>query len=871
MAVYLCLTLLFSGIMSGSMGDRIVRFHDNWKFHGSNAGGAEDPSYNDNTWETVFLPHPMSLEAPGGRCPTGDIWYRKIFSAETYQGKKVIIEFQGAMQTTDVYVNGTRVTTHLGGYDPFAIDITGELQFDGDNVIAVKLNNSPSENFPPAKSTPDFRYWGGLYRDVRLHVTDPLHISHPLVADIPGGGGVFVTSPSVSRDRATVLVKTHVMNERTESVSCVLTTTLYDASGTNVATGSTPATDIGAGDAENFEQSLEVTGPSLWHPDHPSLYTVVSQVSSDDGTTPVDSLVTTIGIRSITFSKQGGFQINGDRMILRGGNRHQDYPYVGNAAPDRLQYGDALRLKEYGFNFVRMAHYIQSPAFVAGCDKVGVMSQMSLPGWQYSSSSSNFVQNSYRMIRAMIRYYRNSPSIIVWETAHNESSDSQGYSREAQEVAEEEFPGNQLYTVGEPSMSCYGDYGASYGYDVIATSTQHDGRACIAGTSKPMIFGEYGDWDFGGGRDRCGRDSESGMTKLARNHYWSLNANRAHSDLQADAVWTAIDYQSGGMTRSGAIDWARLPKFSAFFYQSQRDPSVILDNVDSGPMVYIMNWWTSSSPTNVRIFSNCAEVRLSLNGNVVATREPDTPDRDSSEYLEHRPYTFNVPFESGTLLAEGLIGRDVKATHSVSTPGRASEVRVLIDTENLPQLRADGSDMAFVYGFIVDDNGTLLQTETVSVTFTVSGPATLVTTETGSSVSVRAEAGVATALLRTDTTPGNVVVTASSGSLSEGSDTAVVGDPQTTETHIPAGQMKTSGVSARFGIHLTGKTIVVRVSSVKENGTAILTLFDAKGRTVGRWHLTKRVTQIDCTALPRGIYLGQITNGADRFVRKMLW
>ena len=104
--------------------------------------------------------------------------------------------------------------------------------------------------------------------------------------------------------------------------------------------------------------------------------------------------------------------------------------------------------------------------------------------------------------------------------------------------------------------------------NILATSTQHDGRECISGTSKPMIFGEYADWDFGGGRDRCGRNSESGMTKLARNHYWSLNANRAHEDLQAEAVWTAIDYQSGGVTRSKAIDWARLPKFSAFFYQS---------------------------------------------------------------------------------------------------------------------------------------------------------------------------------------------------------------------------------------------------------------------------------------------------------------
>ena len=241
--------LLFSGFLPPATGAQMVRFHDNWKYHDGDANGAEAPSFTDAPWETVFLPHPMSLVSPGGNCPTGTCWYRKHFSAEAYQGKIVVIEFQGAMQTADVYVNGTRVTTHRGGYDPFAIDITDNLRFNDSNVIAVRLDNTPSNGFPPGKSTPDFRYWGGLYRDVSLHVSDPIHISHPLVANVAGGGGVFVTYPSVGNSEAAVQVKTHVVNQRTNAASCVLTTTLIDDNGTLLHTATNSVT-------------FKVTGPA---------------------------------------------------------------------------------------------------------------------------------------------------------------------------------------------------------------------------------------------------------------------------------------------------------------------------------------------------------------------------------------------------------------------------------------------------------------------------------------------------------------------------------------------------------------------------------------------------------------------------------
>ncbi|MBN1306568.1 MAG: hypothetical protein JXA18_01525, partial [Chitinispirillaceae bacterium] len=305
-----------SGVLFSLSGARIVRFHDNWKYYNGDRSGAEAPSYNDDSWETVHLPHSMTLVSPGGSCPTGYCWYRKSFPATAYQGKIVIIEFQGGMQTVAVYLNGTLVTTHLGGYDPFAIDITDKLQLGGSNVIAVRLNNSPSTGFPPGKSTPDFRYWGGLYRDVYLYLLDSLHITHPLAANVAGGGGVFVTYPSVNASSATVQIQTHVANQCRSAQSCVVATAVLDASGTAAASNSTSPKEIAAGASSTFKQSLTVANPNLWGPDSPYLYTVRSQVFGSGGSELTDSCTTTIGIRTISFSKTKGFRINGKRMIL---------------------------------------------------------------------------------------------------------------------------------------------------------------------------------------------------------------------------------------------------------------------------------------------------------------------------------------------------------------------------------------------------------------------------------------------------------------------------------------------------------------------------------------------------------------------------
>ncbi|MBN1306351.1 MAG: hypothetical protein JXA18_00435, partial [Chitinispirillaceae bacterium] len=481
-ALVVCLALLaFAG--------QKIRFSDAWKFNRGDASNAQTTSHNDASWETVYLPHTVKeeLNYRTSSIYKGVCWYRKTFTPPaSYQGKKIFIEFEAAMQSAQVWINGTSLITHQGGYTPFVLDLTKHLQFGAANVIAARLDNNASSSFPPGNSDPDFLYFGGLYRNVHLFVTDSLHITHPIFANIPGGGGVFVTYPAVSSSSATVQVKTHVINEHAGAQSCVLKTAVIDAKNDTVVVNSTPATNIAPGASNTFTQSLTVSGPKLWTPSTPNLYRVSSEVFANGGSTPVDTMSTTIGIRSIAFSKSNGLQINGTRCRLSGCNRHMAYPYIGNAVPNSGQYRDALRIKEFGYDFVRMSHYMQAESFVDACDKLGITGMACLPGWQYYNDAQAFRDNSVKTLRDMIRVYRNHPSVIIYEAMHNESHPSSAYLNAAQAAAHEEYPGNQMFTCGEEDVNTL---------DVYMSSAQHDVRGYNG--SRACVISEFGDWEHG--------------------------------------------------------------------------------------------------------------------------------------------------------------------------------------------------------------------------------------------------------------------------------------------------------------------------------------------------------------------------------------
>jgi beta-galactosidase len=766
-----------------------VNFNAGWVFYRGDISNddANKPDYNDSAWYNVTTPHnpPQDANIPPNPDPArpawpnysyeGVSWYRKHFTIDSFyqeQGRKIFIEFEAANTVTDVWINGTYLTTHYGGYLPFTVDVTNYLNFGStENVIAVKVNNTFDANTPPAGTGQDGWFnWGGIYRDVWMHITDKLHITDAVDANKVAGGGIFVTYPDANTLQAYVQIKTNVKNEYDVAKNCTVKTYLLDANDQIVNTNEMSDTNnIASGADCDFTQTATVNNPNLWHPDHPYLYTVSTEVYDDN--TLVDTYQTSIGIRSISFTKAGGFTINGQQLKFMGANRMQDYPYVGYAMSDSEQYQDVLRLKEGGFQFVRTSHYPQAPAFLNACDELGIMIMDEIPGFQYFGNST-FQSRSYQNMRDMIRRDRNHPCVIAWELSLNETYFNSTYANNAYNIGHAEYPGypgNPCFVAGWEIT------GTSYP-DIYICTPSHGARSYSG--SKPLIIDEYGEYEYSTSKSSDNSTSnvnraswvgggdvvyygESGMLQQAANHQNGLNLNRGMSNMCGDGLWVSFDYAN---YEQGVIDKLRVPKFSYYFFRSQRDPNLIIPGVDSGPMVYIANYWTSTSPSSVKVYSNCEQVKLYINNVLIATQNPDT-DANSTNLL-HPPFTFTgLTWASGELKAEGYIGGNLVATYIVNTPGTANSIVVSFDRSGLV---ADGSDIIFAYASVVDANGTVVPTygdnSTEQITFNVTGPVTLVSPSV-----IRAEAGIATALLRSTTQPGQVSVTATASGLSSSS------------------------------------------------------------------------------------------------------
>jgi hypothetical protein len=855
LAAAITILIVLSGALFAQTNPRQkVHFSDSWKFYRGDASGADQVSFSDNAWETVCLPHTVKLESAKSHAAYeyyhGYCWYRKSFTPNTsWQGKKAFLEFEAGMQTSDVWVNGVKKTTFYGGYSPFTVDITGDLKFNQTNVVAVRLNNNASTNVPPGNAEPDFYYYGGLYRYVNLHITDPLHITDAVYANKVAGGGVFATYSEVSAASAKIQVKTHILNENADSRACALRTALCSTDGQEVSgANASAAATIPASKDTTFMQTITVASPLLWSPASPNLYIVKSQLS--DGTRLADEVSTTIGIRRIAFTRANGLQINGTRLKSKGVNRHQDYGCIGNAVPVSGHYRDAQRMKEAGINFVRLSHYIQHPSFLDACDKYGITVQACMPGWQYQGfSNTTWVANSIRDLRTLIRYYRNHPCVVMWESVHNESAPPASFATQCQTAAHEEFPGDQMFTCGQETNNIM---------DIYQAAVQQGGRTYS--TTKPQAISEYGHWEFGGftGTSNQPRSAgEAGLLTLAGNQASAMSQDHALSWLAVDGVWVWNDYfgfgqYTGSLCSGGAVDMFRIPKFGYYFYQSQRDPNLNVPGLNSGPMVFIASYWTAQSALSVRVYSNCQQVSLYLNNTLVATKSPD-----ALANIEHPPFTFTVSsFASGTLRADGLINGAVKTTHEVKTPGAAAAVKIAMDTANMSPV-ADGADLALVYASIVDASGTVVPGATNAVTFSVSGPGAIIS---GDGNPVTAVAGIAAAYVQTKyNNPGLITVTGAVSGLNSGS--ATIRSIPVPEDPNAAAKPPLPNVSANSR-HSPAITLHGRVLSINPGlgATATILFHDALGRLALVKQL-ESIRPIDLSGLSPGLYHASVKTG----------
>lgn len=725
-------------------------FSDDWRFLRADEPQASVPAFDDAKWESVTLPHTARLEAlvAGKENPQwqGLCWYRKTFELpKDAADKNIVLRFDGAMNVAEIWVNGQSAGKFMGGYLPYVMDITTLVKPGAKNVVAVRLDNRDNPiTGPKPLADLDFNLYGGLYRPAQLIIKDKLHITEPILADKVAGGGVFVTFPEVSKENATVKVQTHINNAGASTRKFTVKTTLLDASGKTVTTLESPSVELSANTDREVVHELRVTKPSLWSPHSPYLYRVRTELLA--GGKLIDLEETRIGIRRIEITADG-FHINGEKMFLRGANRHQEFPYIGNALSDTAHYRDALKIKEAGFDYVRLSHYPQSPAFLDACDELGLVVMNCLMGWQYFGKDPAFAELKYQESRQLIRRDRNHPCVILWEVSLNESDMPKAFIAKTHAIAHEEFPGDQMFTCGWTK-----------GYDVFIQARQHGG--CTKVKDLPCVVSEYGDWEYFAqnagleqGKWKDLKPAERNSRQLrgdgeVRLLQQALNFQEAHNDnlktrAFADGIWVMFDYNRGyapDIEASGVMDIFRLPKFGYWFFHSQREPDELIAGKPVGPVVFIANHWTPDSPRDIRVFSNCEEVELQLNGKTIARQRPDVSRLTT--HLKRAPFTFQVPeFSPGKLEAIGYSNGSVAANHERHTPGPIKALQLTLALHGRA-LGTGEKDAAFCHADLVDARGTTVPTGRSPIFFGTDGGTTLIGQNP-----IAAEAGTATVLL----------------------------------------------------------------------------------------------------------------------------
>ena len=791
---FFCSMLVFCSFpaLAGEAEARVVlNMNTGWAFHRGEVESGGQPGLDDSGWIAAIIPHIMQLEKKhcgGDIIYDGVGWYRRTFRVPSqYKDKQIKISFEGVMNACEVYLNGQKISAHRGGYVGFVTDITTRINWDRDNLLAVRVSAEYDPLTPPGKPQAgmDFYYYSGIYRDVEMVISDPLHITHALEEEEVAGGGIFVTYPVVGKEKAVPHVKAHVRNEGKRKRKAQLRTQLIDKSGKIVACQLTPFR-LSAGEAIHLEQNLEIVHPSLWHPYDPNLYTLQNEIVENGKV--VDCHTESIGIRTIAYTRDGGFYINGESLYLRGANRHQAFAHIGDAAANSMQERDVMDLKRGGCNAVRAAHYPQDPAFLAACDKYGLLVVECIPGWQYFKNDSTFISRLYEVGKQMIRRDRNHPSVILWETALNESRYPAEIARNLYAIAHTEYPGDQMYTAGDyfghaDRVDCFdvfykqvsrfpkdGDVMSNYPEDQIAV--------------KPLFCREWGDGV--GEKPRVSlMENEEEQLKQCRGRFLQLNGHGYFDWCMLDAnprmgghfLWSYNDYARGAEQETmfcGIVDINRYPKFSYYMMQSMRDKEISQPGLYDGPMVFIASQNTASryvsSVNEITVFSNCDEVRLFRNHHLIGKqmRKERTPLYRSIVEKGASPcYVFNAgTYEAGELVAEGIVDGKVVATHSVRTPEQPRQVKIWLKEENIQPV-ADGSDMIPVYFKVCDSNGTLVNTSDVRIHISVSGEGSLI----GDGIEriginpQLVEGGVGYALIRTTCRPGKIHISVTADGL----------------------------------------------------------------------------------------------------------
>lgn len=705
-----------------------------WRFHlGDPDADNFEAKLDDSAWELVSVPHTLKLTSQnldGVQDDKSQLtfhrevgWYRKSLTVGVDRGQKVFVEFEGAHQVTDLWVNGKHVGQHaVGGYTPFHFDVSEFVEFGSENQLTLLVDNRRRDDVPPDPGPFDYIKFSGLYRDVYLVQTNPLHITFNWEAL---EAGITITTPSVDpvNMNATIIIKTVVRNESAKSRQCTMVSRVIDDRGVVVMKLEQSAL-IDAGRDYVFNQVGGIEdGLRLWSIDDPYLYRVNSMVL--DGDEPVDVLETRMGVRKVELTKQDGLLLNGVPVKMIGTNRHQHYGYIGDALPNSLHYKDVLQIKKLGMNTLRTAHYPHDDAILDACDELGLLVYEEAPTW-ISIAGEAWFDNYEKAARAMVRNHRNHPSVIIWGAGINHRGP---------------FPRAQYSVKQEDPTRFTASQGSRW------TGAQNSGLTDIYAQ---MVYGPYY-WD----QKEYVFAMEGGWGPSA------VNEVMDHPMKLGLISWTAHAYYTfhpintpNDRARLGMMTVFRVPRPGMMWLKSE---------LGKEPFLHIENPWKEGIE-ELSVFSNADEIQVMVNGKEIARAKP--LEGEDYDYLNHPPFKVPVEaFEEGELTVNGLVDGEIIVSESVSTPGKAYKLELLLDMEGR-ELSADGSDIVVAYAQVLDKDGTLISDADVDVSFSLEGPASVVGDGTDIASNPRYTTyGIAPALIRAGTEPGPIVVKAKAKGL----------------------------------------------------------------------------------------------------------
>ncbi|MFN8209303.1 MAG: glycoside hydrolase family 2 TIM barrel-domain containing protein [Bacteroidales bacterium] len=744
---------LFACLVSLNTFSQTVLFDNSWRFHRGGAQGAEKMNFNDSSWREIDLPHDWSIEdlpgtsspfdsnaisqVSGGFTTGGSGWYRKTFALpDSLKNKRIIIQFDGVYMNADCWLNGEFIGNHPYGYTTFLYDVSSKLKLNTKNVLAVQVKN---------EGTNSRWYTGsGIYRHVWLTILDPVHIE-PF--------GVNITTPEVNSEKSLVRIITTICNKSEHSSEIRLVTKILNPDSKVVGTTDL-VFQLDSAQSKDTEQKINVPEPDLWSVDSPVLYKAVTEIYS--GGKLCDRKVTNFGIRSISFSIDKGFQLNGKTVKLKGGCVHHDNGPLGAKAYDRAEERRIELLKASGFNAIRCAHNPPSPAFLDACDRLGMLViDEAFDMWRIANNPYDYhlYFNEWwkKDIESMVYRDRNHPSVILW------SIGNEIRGMESPEIiATSKMLGDLVHSLDPTRPVTAAVNELRPGKDQFFATLDIAGYNYASGGDHNL--GSIYPIDHARLPDRIMLGTESYPLEAFRS--WMDVTDNTY--LVGDFVWTAFDYIG-----EASIGWRGYWQESNFFPWNlaycgdinicgwKRPQSYYRDVLWKENQISVFvkppspsfplnpnrqswskwHWqdvvahWNWKGYENklfeVTVYSSCDTAELLLNGKSLGKKKTDR----STQFIAR----WDVPYTPGELKVVGYNNGKELAQSAINTSGKTSSIRLTADRT---LIQANNQDLSYITIELMDDKGIRNPSEERLLKFSIEGEGSIVAVGNGNPMSL---------------------------------------------------------------------------------------------------------------------------------------